>query len=217
MDNINTIFFNLGVKFLKRKNDKLDTILEPLQTMIQLSILSVLPVNTKVSISNNNVYLQEPDISQSIIRWYQDDKFHDLFYIFNSCKLFSKFYKQKLSKITNENNNLFQLLISMSLKGIDILIQTYSSKKNNHITELLKLYKFILSDRIEENKFEEKDIDSVFIKITDIYDKDELYCIYYLLYTLNKNKDKNIIKALNILLEKKRKEIQSWIIKKLSV
>jgi|SaaInlStandDraft_1057018.scaffolds.fasta_scaffold07476_3 hypothetical protein len=217
MDNINTIFFNLGVKFLKRKNDKLDTILEPLQTMIQLSILSVLPVNTKVSIANNNVYLQEPDISQSIIRWYQDDKFHDLFYIFNSCKLFSKFYKQKLSKITNENNNLFQLLISMSLKGIDILIQTYSSKKNNHITELLKLYKFILSDRIEENKFEEKDIDSVFIKITDIYDKDELYCIYYLLYTLNKNKDKNIIKALNILLEKKRKEIQSWIIKKLSV
>ena len=217
MDNINTIFFNLGVKFLKRKNDKLDTILEPLQTMIQLSILSVLPVNTKVSIANNNVYLQEPDISQSIIRWYQDDKFHDLFYIFNSCKLFSKFYKQKLSKITNENNNLFQLLISMSLKGIDILIKTYSSKKNNHITELLKLYKFILSDRIEENKFEEKDIDSVFIKITDIYDKDELYCIYYLLYTLNKNKDKNIIKALNILLEKKRKEIQSWIIKKLSV
>jgi len=217
MDNINNVLFNLGVKFLKRKNDKLDTILEPLQTMIQLSILSVLPVNTKVSISNNSVYLQQPDISQSIVRWYQDDKFHDLFYIFNSCKLFSKFYKNRLQLIKNENNNLFQLLISMSLKGIDVLIQTYSSKKNNHITELLKLYKFILSEGKEESKFEEKEIDKVFIKITEIYDTDELYCIYYLLYSLDKTKEKHIIKAINTFLRKKQKEVQTWIIKKLSV
>ena len=217
MDNINNVLFNLGVKFLKRKNDKLDTILEPLQTMIQLSILSVLPVNTKVSISNNSVYLQKPDISQSIVRWYQDDKFHDLFYIFNSCKLFSKFYKNRLQLIKNENNNLFQLLISMSLKGIDVLIQTYSSKKNNHITELLKLYKFILSEGKEESKFEEKEIDKVFIKITEIYDTDELYCIYYLLYSLDKTKEKHIVKAINTFLRKKQKEVQTWIIKKLSV
>ena len=105
----------------------------------------------------------------------------------------------------------------MSLKGIDVLIQTYSSKKNNHITELLKLYKFILSEGKEESKFEEKEIDKVFIKITEIYDTDELYCIYYLLYSLDKTKEKHIVKAINTFLKKKQNEVQTWIIKKLSV
>jgi len=55
------------------------------------------------------------------------------------------------------------------------------------------------------------------IKITEIYDTDELYCIYYLLYSLDKTKEKHIVKAINTFLKKKQNEVQTWIIKKLSV
>lgn len=218
MSQINEILFKLGLKLLKRKNDKLDTILDPLHTMIQLAVLSVCPVHTKLSISNNNVYLQKPLLSQSIVRWYQDDKFQDLFYIFNSCKLFSTFYKKKLVEIKDESNNLYHLLIHKALEGIDLLIQTYSFKKNNHVTELLKLYKFILTDNgINTNPTsEQKELNKVFVNINSLYSKNELYSIFYLLLTSRKNKS-YATDALDTFLSEKRRQIQNWIHKNMSI
>ena len=40
--------------------EKIDMILEPLQVLIQLAILSFLPIGTKMSISENILKLQQP-------------------------------------------------------------------------------------------------------------------------------------------------------------
>jgi len=53
--------------------EKVDMILEPLQVLTQLAILSYLPVGTKISISNNILHLQQPTYFQGVLRWYQKD------------------------------------------------------------------------------------------------------------------------------------------------
>jgi hypothetical protein len=42
----------------KKKKERFETILEPLQAIIQLSLLSILPIGTKIAIHENILYLQ---------------------------------------------------------------------------------------------------------------------------------------------------------------
>ena len=75
--------YNLYNNLLFHKyKDKLDMILEPLQSMIQLAILSVKPIGTKLAIQENILYIQEPSIIQPINRWYNSDKKDDLYFLF---------------------------------------------------------------------------------------------------------------------------------------
>ena len=53
-----------------KRKERFEMILEPLQAMVQLSILSFCPVGTKLSITNNILTIQEPSWSQSISRSY---------------------------------------------------------------------------------------------------------------------------------------------------
>ena len=43
-----------------KQKDKIDMILEPLQSMIQLALLSICPVGTKLRIKENILYLHNP-------------------------------------------------------------------------------------------------------------------------------------------------------------
>jgi hypothetical protein len=126
--------YNLYNNLLFHKyKDKLDMILEPLQSMIQLAILSVKPIGTKLAIHENILYIQEPSIIQPINRWYNSDKKDDLYFLFQVIKRFIKWYNP-------ENNNkilsskLYNLICSMSLLGLDNLVKTiakmlYTPKK----------------------------------------------------------------------------------------
>ena len=62
MSNIN----GYQIKYFYKPKDKIDMILEPLQSMIQLAILSVKPIGTKLAIHENILYIQEPSIIQPI-------------------------------------------------------------------------------------------------------------------------------------------------------
>ena len=46
--------------------EKVEMILEPLQVLTQLAVLSYLPVGTKISISNNILHLQQPTYFQGV-------------------------------------------------------------------------------------------------------------------------------------------------------
>ena len=56
-------------------------------------------------------------------------------------------------------------------------------------------------------------MDDVFIKITEIYTKEEIKIIYYTLYTMKKNPGgfESYINGLNLLLEPKYYTIKTWI------
>ena len=59
---------------LVNTKEKNDMILEPLQVMTQLSILSHCPIGTKLSIYNNILHLQRPTYWQGAYRWWNEDK-----------------------------------------------------------------------------------------------------------------------------------------------
>lgn len=55
--------------FMKTKHkERVETILEPLQGIIQLAILSKCPVHSKLAIKKNNLYIQFPEFQQGIVR-----------------------------------------------------------------------------------------------------------------------------------------------------
>ena len=64
-----------------QQKERQDMILEPLQVMIQLSLVSHCPLGTKVSISNNILHIQKPTVSQGIVRWWFGDNKDDLYYL----------------------------------------------------------------------------------------------------------------------------------------
>jgi hypothetical protein len=94
-DQIKTLYSNLS---LSKSKDKLDMILEPLQSMIQLALLGISPTGTKLAIHENILYLQTPSIIQPFSRWYNSDKKDDLYFLFQVIKRFIKWYNPTISK-----------------------------------------------------------------------------------------------------------------------
>ena len=138
----------------KRKKERFETILEPLQAILQIGYLSFAPIGTKLTIHNNILMIQIPNYSQSVVRWYNNDTQEDLFYLFNIFNRFKKFY-HFLNDATQspENKKLYDLLISLAISGIGNLIRTYSQTDKIHILHTLQMYKTILEkDENETHK-----------------------------------------------------------------
>jgi hypothetical protein len=129
----------------KKKKERFETILEPLQAILQIGYLSFSPIGTKLTIRNNILQIQTPNYSQSVVRWYNNDTQEDLFYLFNIFYRFKKFYHfLSEDKIHHESKKLYDLLIELAKSGINNLIRTYSQTDKIHILHTLQLYKNIL-------------------------------------------------------------------------
>ena len=172
--------YNLYNNLLFHKNkDKLDMILEPLQSMIQLAILSVKPIGTKLAIQENILYIQEPSIIQPLNRWYNSDKKDDLYFLFQVIKRFIKWYNPENKIISIE---LYNLICSMSLIGLDNLVKTYNNTDNNSIIQVLHLYKNLLevpnSKELEKHSNDKVNIDEVFENIISLYGTKNTHIIH---------------------------------------
>jgi hypothetical protein len=140
-----TINFIYSTIRTKRKKERFETILEPLQAILQIGYLSFAPIGTKLTIHNNILQIQIPNYSQPVIRWYNNDTQEDLFYLFNIFYRFKKFYHfLNDSKSNPENKKLYDLLIGLAKIGIGNLIRTYSQTDKIHILHTLQMYKTIL-------------------------------------------------------------------------
>lgn len=140
---------------LNKKKERFDIILEPLQAFLQLALLSFTPIESKLNINNNILYIQIPGWKQSILRTYYSDSKNDLFYLFNVIKRFNLFYKH-LENINNNETNLLFLLRKLAKTGIDNLLQTYKQTDNPALLHTLNLYKDIINksnlQEIENNE-----------------------------------------------------------------
>lgn len=135
----------------KKKKERFETILEPLQAILQIGYLTFTPIGTKLTIHNNILQIQHPNYSQPVIRWYNNDTQEDLFYLFNIFYRFKKFYfflndgsANKNDKANSTNKKLYSLLIELAKNGIANLIRTYSQTEKIHILHTLQMYKNIL-------------------------------------------------------------------------
>ena len=78
---------------LTTRKERSDMILEPLQVMVQLALLSESPIGTKVSVSDNILQLHPPSWTQGVWRWYNSDGKDDLYYLFHAIRRYYKWYK----------------------------------------------------------------------------------------------------------------------------
>jgi len=133
----------------RRKKERFETILEPLQAILQIALLAFYPVGTKVTIQHNALILQPPAYSQSMLRWYNNDTKEDLYFLFNVFTRFKKFYAPyKAGAPESVQHRLYALLIDLSKTGINKLIRTYGQTDKPHILQTLTMYKFILDDQL---------------------------------------------------------------------
>jgi hypothetical protein len=130
-----------------KKKERFETILEPLQALIQIALLSYYPIGSKLTIQNNILYIQAPSYSQSVTRWYNNDTQEDLFYLFNIFCRFKKFYMD----IKVGHTKLFELLISLAKNGINNLIRTYNQTDKTHVLHTLQMYKNMLDGTTNHN------------------------------------------------------------------
>lgn len=206
-----------------KPKDKVDMILEPLQSMIQLSLLSICPIGTKLHIQENILYLQTPNLIQPVTRWYHSDKKDDLFYLYSVIKRFIKWYHPTNNKKSPLSLELYQLISTMSMEGLTVLFKTYSSSNSTSVIQVIQMYKNLLefnNDKILMDEYLVNDqhkinIDEVFENIITIYDKTILQIVYNTL-VLIKNEEisdnqYHMINGLNIILNKYNRRITDWI------
>lgn len=226
MSSPSTSSFQLLYQILSsnRQKDKIDMILEPLQAMIQLALLSICPIGTKLRIQENILYLQTPNITQSLSRWYHSDKKDDLYFLYSVVKRYIKWYNPAANKKSPLSADLYQLITKMAKEGFDNLFKTYSSSDSNTVIHVIQMYKNLLeynNDKIlvdeyivdvEKNKV---NIDEVFEHIIDVYDPHILQITQHTLLMMQEENDPSNqgyhLDGLNQMFMKYNKAIKEWI------
>ena len=131
---------------MKKPRERFETILEPLQALLQIGFLAFYPIGSKLAIHNNILTIQAPGYTQNVRRWYNNDKKEDVFYLYNVFSRFNKFYKTVLAGGGGENAALFTLLNELAKTGINNLTRTYNQTDKIHILHTLQMYKGMLDN-----------------------------------------------------------------------
>jgi len=99
-------------------------ILDPLSVIIKLAILSNKPIGTKICISNNIIFLQEPGPFQSLCRYIFSTNKTDIQYIYNPIQIACQNY---LSKEAIKQNPKLKELFKCAQNGLHKLCETYKT------------------------------------------------------------------------------------------
>lgn len=200
----------------ERPKERFDMLVEPMQAMSQLALLSSCPTGTKLSITNNILVLQLPTWNQGIIRSYNSDKKEDLVYIFNVIKRFKKFYGP--TSQSDDLKVLYPMLIERGAKGLEALVQTYSQTTIGSLAETLRMYAALLRDAGVESGLlaeapEHKSVESVFSQVTDLYNSDHYKVIESTLNMVGKDAKSHqaYVDGMNRLLSPLNNQIREWI------
>lgn len=145
-------------------NKNVDThlyILDPLSVIIKLAIISNKPIGTKLSITKNIIYLQEPGPFQGIFRYIFNYNKTDLQYLYNPIEIACKIYLNP-NNINNYNN--IEELFRCAQNGLIKLMETY--KQCSIIRLCLNYYFTLISNYLNQNY------------IDNLFKKDEISALY---------------------------------------
>ena len=153
-------------------------ILDPMNVIIKLAVLSYKSPNTKISISNHNITFVEPSYFQGLNRSYNRDNKEDIHYLLNPI------YLAATTFLSDDNILLFQL----ARNGLLLLKDTYKSHQT--INHTLDLYIYII-----DNSIKKINIEYSFVKITE----DDLKIYKKFLYKWSKDEISIILNLFNLI------------------
>ena len=116
-------------------------ILDPLSVIINLAILSYKPVNTKISITNNCISVQETGIFQAFVRYLFRDNKYFLNLLYNPIELACEYF---LDETRLDQFPKMKPLFERALVGINQLSQTYAD--DNVIRLCLNYYSSLIQN-----------------------------------------------------------------------
>jgi len=200
------------------QREKMDMVLEPMQVMIQLALLSYSQIGSKISVCNNILIIQKPSLVQGVTRWWNGDNKDDLYYLFHAIRRYYKWYK-------SQNNEIYNFILEAAIRGIDKLIQTYKHTNKSSIQHTLSLYKNVLDLETEQLFKDETEqtlkMDNVFKSIIDLYDKKIILVVYNILRLIDEEENPNhkdyMADSLTVLLTPLNEKIRSWIQENLAI
>lgn len=183
-------FFN---KFLKKKND--EQLLDPMSTLIKLSLIGFCEKGTKISIYDNSIELQKPSLLQGAIRWTQGDNRTDLHNLYAPIEKALTWYNPK-------DNKELTCIYELAKDGLKLLKNTYTELGNsNLVSHTISYYITIIDNKLNGIKNTintEKDLaesiykeDSKINKLQIIWTNDEIKIVYHCLLQLKEAKNKN--------------------------
>ena len=108
---------------LFNEKDK-NSIIEPLICLTRLAILEFKPTGTKISIFNNRISYNEPNILQGAVRWSNGDARDDLHNIFLPLTKAPIWYDVSKSDIQN--------IFKFAIRGPEKLKRSYENSTINH-------------------------------------------------------------------------------------
>ena len=184
-------------------------IIDPISCIVKLSILSLYPKGTKVSVSNNGISFMDSTIFQGTIRFIQGDCREDLHNLFKPIqKSIEWFWNSE-----NYGDKLEELFV-MSERGLENLKTCY--EPNSTIQHSLDHYILYLKHRNNFDKIEvvnEKNV--VYNYLRNLWSLREINIIIQLFQEYsekdNKEEKENIISIINDMTNTKEKLLNDFI------
>jgi hypothetical protein len=201
------------MELMNNVKEKADMILEPLQVMIELSMLSYCEIGTKLSVDENLLTLHQPSYTQGLIRWWNNDKKQDIHYLFHAIRRYFIWYK-------TQDHKIFNFILEKAIIGLNKLIETYKKCDERSILQTLSLYKNVLdldnSDLFKDKSEEAVNMDKVFKNIINIYDDKMMRVVFNILLLMEENKGSQevlncYLTALKHFMTPINYKIRSWI------
>jgi len=182
------------------------TLLDPLTTIIKISLLNFKPIGTKLGFNEHSVYLQEPEFFQGALRWSYGQKREDLHRIGHPIEKFEEWYG--LDKYTKK-------ILEYCLEGLKKLKNTYESSSkvgSNLVVHTIKHYSNTIKEMIMKEESEIKEfypiISHKFNDFEKMWIKSEVRLIIQLFFIIEEKKKleidcQDIIQVIETFLEKK--------------
>ena len=157
-------------------DSKPDSIIEPLTCLIRLAILEYKPVGTKISVNNNKIEYNDPNILQGAIRWSNGDAREDLHNIFNPIKKAVEWFDKDQEEIAH--------IFACSIKGLYRLKKSYHH--NSVISHSIQYYIDYIDNNLKNEKHETKDkmtseTNTLYLKLKEFWTPREIVIINNLL------------------------------------
>jgi hypothetical protein len=185
-------------------------IIDPFTCMVRLAILSFKPKGTKISILDNMIKYNDPNILQGTIRWSQGDNRDDLHNLYRPITKAIEWYQLEDEKIKH--------IFGLSSKGIENLMFSYTG--NSTVRHSLVYYKSIIDDNLKEEKEtivnKEENFNKIYTELKSLWNKNEINIINDILSEMeNKTDDEkqSLINAIDSIINIKERRVQ-MIIKK---
>lgn len=183
--------------YYQNKNTRKNLILEPLCCILKLILLQFKEKNTKISVSDNSIYFNEPSYGQGLVRSLYGDCREDLHNIYHPLIKSIEWYPIKD----------FNIYYEECKKGLQLLLEVYDDNTTIHHT--ISHYISIIEGK---NDKEVAETNPIIDNLKDFWKSEEINVINELLNLILKNIEKDVyLKCLENIIEEKEKKVNEYI------